>query len=89
MLPHKTRCMDITYCYINSHDTHLDNNNLHTLSLIRKHSAYILFVDSNTIKRMNLDGTGVENIHYGGTYSIIGLDYHYRLVAKSVEFHMK
>ena len=29
---------------------------------------------------MNLDGTGVENVHYGGSYSIVGLDYHYRLV---------
>ena len=47
------------------------------------YSAYILFVESNAIKKMNLDGTGVETIYFDDSYSIVAFDYHYRLVKSS------
>lgn len=43
-------------------------------------SAFILFVDSTSIKKMNMDGTEVETIHRSGGFTILALDYHHRLV---------
>ena len=43
-------------------------------------SAYIIYVELSAIKKMNLDGTGVETIHNGGGFTVAGLDYHHRLV---------
>lgn len=51
-----------------------------TYSAFDTRSAFILFADSTTIKKMNMDGTNVETIYSSGGFLILDLDYHYRLV---------